>query len=342
MMFIEAKGTYRQIGQKIGQQAKTLINRSLANYERYFLKIVETNFKNGLRLAQKYWMPTKKFIPRSFLMMQGIAVGAQVNFKYVFLINALEEVESEVGRSLKKCTSFVAKSPLGTFLAHNEDWCKFDALNSYVTKIIYPSGLISIGPTYGGQLPVKGLNSAGLAICDDSVSAIDDGVGIPRVCLMREALEARSVNEALRIVDHDQRAGGYHYYIAKGEQIISCETTRTKKICLPSIKHGDKAYALHNNCYLEPSLRTMDTTEEEIIQQELLSQKRGMLILKKTKKFTLPNLQAVLKNHPNVCTHNKAPYDSETINSFIADVKRKEIWIGQGRACKTAYQKYTF
>src|SRR3989344_4507616 len=129
MKYIEAKGSHYQIGQTIGQKTKSLIKRSILNYKKYFKQITETNFNinDGLLIAQKYWASAKKYTPRSWQMMQGIAKGAGINFKYIFLVNAWEEVEHDLDQRVEKCTSLVAKSPDGVFLAHNEDWYKFDA-----------------------------------------------------------------------------------------------------------------------------------------------------------------------------------------------------------------------
>ncbi len=342
MKLIEATGSYFNIGRTIGRETKPLMARSILNYKKYFQQITHHSLKEALRIAKQYWPAAKKYTPESWAMMEGLAAGAGINFELVFLINALEEVEFALGHRVEKCTSLVAKSSAGVFLGHNEDWYKFDAESSYVTKITYPSGIVSIGPNYSCLLPVRGINSAGFALSDDTVIANDEKIGIPRVCLMRNALEATSINEAMKIVTHQERAGCYHYYFAKGQRVVSFETSATRKVTVPLVKEKNREYALHNNCFLHPELCFLDPSKPAEIKAECDIQKRAQNLLKETKKLDLKNLMTIFKTHPGVCNHAKNDYKSGTINSFIADVTKKEIWIGQGRACQTEYHKFTF
>lgn len=342
MKYIEASGSHYEIGKTIGQIMKSSIKRSFLQYKKYFQEMTDISFEAGLRFSKKYWAATKKYTPLSWEMMRGLAQGSKIDFKFIFLLNAFEEVSSELGKKQEKCTSLVAKSAAGVFLAHNEDWYKFDAENSYVAKITYQSGISHLGPNYSGLLPVRGLNSLGFALSDDSLTSTDEKIGIPRVCLMHGVLEARSIVEAAKIINHPERAGGYHYYFAKGNRIVSIETTAEQKAAIPTIKTKAGEFAVHNNCYLNRQLNAFDPSNPKEIALERSYQKQAEIYIRTLPRLNLEEIKEVLRKHPGICTHNREWYRSETINSFIADVAKKEIWIGQGRACRMTYQKYSF
>jgi hypothetical protein len=162
------------------------------------------------------------------------------------------------------------------------------------------------------------------------------------VCLMREALEARTIDEAIKIVSHPKRAGGYHYYFAQNNKIVSVETSAAKIKKLTLVEGNGQEFGLHNNCYLDPELNRLDPSNQVEIKAEKAIQQRGEKLLRQAEKLDLPAIKKILKFHPGICTHQGKIYHSETINSFIADLDNKAIWIGQGRACQTEYQKFSF
>lgn len=68
-------------------------------------------------------------------------------------------------------------------------------------------------PTVVCCLPAVGLNAHGGAQGIGSLTAVDDGVGVPRVLVSRSSLEARNRADAIARAAMPGRAGGYgHVY----------------------------------------------------------------------------------------------------------------------------------
>ena len=48
----------------------------------------------------------------------------------------------------------------------------------------------------------------------------------------------------------------------------------------------------------------------------------------------------MLSKHPGICYHASKLEEPQTVNSFIADVKNREIWIANGNPCNTEFEKF--
>jgi hypothetical protein len=172
--------------------------------------------------------------------LKGMSVGAMVPVLELFAINAFEELEPMLeapeGGLLflqrkegylappkppvtERCSSFAMAVPGSTILAHNEHWLAGDLGNVAVVLDAPDDRPIRIAsPTVVCCLPAVGVNSRGGAQGIGSLTASDDEVGVPRVLVSRNSLEAADRADAIERAGIAARAGGYgHTFAFAGE-----------------------------------------------------------------------------------------------------------------------------
>src|SRR5207344_2288064 len=83
----------------------------------------------------------------------------------------------------ERCSSVAVRTTDGgTLLAHNEHWLAGDAGNVVVLVDRPAGGRVPVAsPTVVCCLPAVGINGHGTAQGIGSLTAVDDGVGVPRV-----------------------------------------------------------------------------------------------------------------------------------------------------------------
>ncbi len=239
---VKAEGDAIARGRTIGRELGDLIDRSLAFYKRYF-------DRRGISSSQLVELLTPFLAAaeaRSFESLRtlnGMAEGATVPFFELFAVNAFEELEplltsmegepsfldSKEGRGphVERCSSFSAIGPTTTLLGHNEQWLAGDVGNVAVVIELPEDRMAAIAsPTIACCLPAVGMNARGGAQGIQSLTASDDGEGIPRVLLSRNTLHAVNREDAIRRATIEGRAGGYgHVFAFKGGDSFLFETS---------------------------------------------------------------------------------------------------------------------
>ena len=167
------------------------------------------------------------------------------------------EKDVSASAAAERCSTFTAVAPGVTLLAHNEQWFAGDAGNIAVVVEHPADGVAVASPTVACCLPAVGMNGHGAAQGIDSLTARDDGVGIPRVLVSRHALEASDREDAARRAGLPGRAGGYgHVFAFAGGDALTIETTAERL----AILDGPGAHANH---YLDSGLRELGAVPAE-------------------------------------------------------------------------------
>src|SRR5947209_9499059 len=143
-------------------------------------------------------------------LLRGMAEGADLPFSAVFLPNAFEELDpagspaavdlpGRSRRGVERCTAVSVAAPGVAMLGHNENWMVGDGETVAVVIEIpsEPGAIATVSPTVAACLSAVGMNAAGGAVGVMSLTAPDDGAGVPRVLVSRHALEARDRADAL-------------------------------------------------------------------------------------------------------------------------------------------------
>ena len=330
MRVVHAEGDAAARGKIIGAELGELIHRSLDFYRGYF---AELGVRNLPRAVAPYRAAAEQSLPEHVALIAAMADAAEVPEAELFAINACEELE-EGAVPAERCSSFTALGPGYTLLAHNEQWFAGDSGNAAVV-VEHPSeGVAIASPTLAACLPAVGMNAHGAAQGIHSLTARDDGIGIPRVLVSRHALDARDRQDAMRRAGITGRAGGYAHLLAfRGGDALTLETSARELAVLDGP-------GPHTNHYVAPDLAAVrdEPGEGSVARLERLTE-----LLADRTPSTPEDAMGLLSDHESspqaICKHADAPGESAIVFSMVCELEAGRMWVAPGCPCETDYEE---
>jgi isopenicillin-N N-acyltransferase like protein len=356
---IHAKGAPSVRGRQIGRDLSDLIQSSIEFYHRY----LDRRGVSSIRLQDlltPYLVAAETRVPEQMDVLKGMSIGALVPVLELFAINAFEELEplleSPEGGLLflqkkegytrapkqpivERCSSVTARTPDGRLLfAHNEHWLAGDAGNVAVVIDEPGGGRAAVAsPTIVCCLPAVGINAHGGMQGIGSLTASDDTVGVPRVLVSRDSLEARTREDAISRAAFDGRAGGYgHVFGFPGGDAFTLETTATR--------HGViEGPGPHTNHYLDPDLAALAPEASEGSRSR---HARLSTLLEQHPPEGPEDLMVMMRDHRSapqaICLHPD-PADGDEASavmfSVVGDVDARRMWVATGNPCENPYEE---
>jgi isopenicillin-N N-acyltransferase-like protein len=179
-----------------------------------------------------------------------------------------------------------------------------------------------------------GINGHGVAQGIGSLTATDDGIGIPRVLVSRHSLEARHRSDAVERASIPGRAGGYgHVFAFPGGDLVTIETTAQRHATLRS--------GLHTNHYEDPELAELapPPSEGSVSRLERL---RELTVERDPR--SAEDLMDMMRDHgsapQSICLHPDAEEGDEAsacVFSMVIDVEARRMWVTSGNPCTQEY-----
>ena len=321
-------------GKQVGVGAADLIHRSLAFYRGY-LERRGLPAEDLPGVLGPYRAAAAAACPDLLREVDGMVEGAGCSWWELFAVNAFEEIEPLLPgpAGLERCSAFVA----GSRLAHNEMWLAGDAGNVVVVMARPEDSPAFASASVACCLPVVGMNAAGLAFAVMSVTARDDCVGIPRVFVSRDVLEATDREDAVRRATPAHRSGGYAYQVAvRGADGFLVETTATRHAVLD----GRPAHANH---YLAPELAEM--AEPPSVGSVARLERTEQLLASRPPRDEREAM-AILSDHDNepaaMCLHadpSEGDDASAVVFSMVCDVESMRMWVSPGYPCTEPFEE---
>jgi hypothetical protein len=355
---VRAEGDPNVRGQQIGRELRDLVNESVDFYHRY-LSRRGVDSQQLQDLLTPHVVASESRFPTFMATLKGMSVGAMVPVLELFAINAFEELEpmleapeggmlflqrkegylSPPGRPrTERCSSFVVTSDGATILAHNEHWLAGDLGNVAVVLDLPDDGPARVAsPTVVCCLPAVGMNSHGAAQGIGSLSASDDGVGVPRVLVSRHSLEAMDRADAIARAGLAGRAGGYAYTFAfAGGEAFAVETTAERLAVL-------EGPAVHTNHYLDAELAPLGPEPSE---GSLARYRRLKTLLEGRQPQSVEGVMDVLRDHGStpqaICLHpdpTEGDEASAVMFSMVAELEQGRMWVAPGNPCESDYEE---
>lgn len=350
---VVARGDGMARGRHVGAELGDLIRNSVDFYHEY-LDRRGVSSRELQELLTPYLAATEHAFPDMIDVLKGMSMGALVPVMELFAINAFEELEplleQQEGKLLflqrkegyvqappERCTSVAIRTPDGgTLHAHNEQWLAGDLGNVAVVIDIPSDGRVPVAsPTIVSCIPAVGVNGHGAAQGIGSLTASDDGVGIPRVLVSRHSLEASDRADAVRRASVAGRAGGYgHVYAFRGGDTLTVETTAERHAVL---EHGGP----HTNHYVDPELAKLAPPPSEGSRSRL---ERVRHLLDQGDPRTPEDLMEVMRDHgsspQSICLHpdpEEGDEASACLFSMVVDVEARRMWVTSGNPCEQDY-----
>ena len=353
MKVVTAGGDAHERGVAIGRGLRDEIAASLDFYHAYFERrgVSSIDLQD---LLTPYMVASEKRTPELVSQMTGMAEGAMVPVFELFAVNAFEELEPLLepvdgaplflerkggapGKSpaADHCTTFAVTNADTTLLGHNEHWL---AQDPYVAVVIEkpddgrPGWLAA--PVNVCCLPASGLNSNGVAMGIQSLSAQDDREGVPRVLVSRHTLEASDVADAAARAGMAGRSGGYGYVVAGRDGQAVIETSATSE----AIAREPRA-CVHTNHYLDPGLAASGRKPSEGSKGRLSAMKEAIM---GTPPATPEDAMGLLRDvdWAYQAGPDDSPDDDEAIvYSFVAELRSGRMWVALGDPKNTPYEE---
>jgi isopenicillin-N N-acyltransferase-like protein len=239
---------------------------------------------------------------------------------------------------VERCSTVTVAVPGTTLLAHNEHWLAGDAGNVAVIVDVPDDGRVPVAsPTIVCCLPAVGMNGFGGAQGIGSLTAVDDGVGIPRVLVSRHSLEARGRDDAIARAALEGRAGGYgHVFAFPGGEAFTVETTAREHRVID-------APGPHMNHYVDPDLAALAPAASEGSKGRYA---RLAELLELRGPTTAEELMDVMRDHEGapqaICLHPD-PADGDEASavmfSVVCDVESRRMWVAVGNPCESDYEE---
>lgn len=352
---VRAQGEGLARGLQIGRELADLIQRSVAFYHRY-LERRGVSSEQLQDLLTPYLVAAETAYPDMMNVLKGMSVGATVPIMELFAINAFEELEplleSPEGELLflqkkegyipkpspQRCSSVTVRTPGGgTLLAHNEHWLAGDMGDVAVVIDHPPDGRVPVAsPTIVCCLPAVGMNAHGLAQGIGSLTASDEGVGVPRVLVSRSSLEARDRQDAVARAAMPGRAGGYgHVFALPAGDCFILETSGRGHRLLDGP-------GPHTNHYASDLARIAPTPAEG----SLARLERLRHLLEECRPATAEELMTIMRDHDStpqaICLHPDQAEGEEAsacLFSMIVDVEARRMWVTPGNPCEHEYRE---
>jgi hypothetical protein len=354
---VRAEGDPQARGQQVGRELRDLLNESVDFYHRYFARRGVSS-EHLQELLTPYLVASETHFPVYTEILKGMSVGAMVPVLELFAINAFEELEPmleapEGGmlflqrkegyvvpptQRTERCSSFAVVTPEATILAHNEHWLAGDAGNVAVVLDIPDERPVRVAsPTIACCLPAVGMNSHGAAQGIASLTASDDGVGVPRVFVSRHSLEAMDRGDAITRAGMPARSGGYgHTFAFAGGDAFMVETTAERLAVLEGTPAHTNHYQDADLAHLGPQPSPGSRARLDRV-RELLAERMPQ---------SVPEVMDVLRDHETdpqaICLHADPEEGDEAdavLFSMVAELESRRMWVAPGNPCQTEYEE---
>jgi isopenicillin-N N-acyltransferase-like protein len=346
-------------GRRYGEKAKSLIDKSVARYQKAFKEASGITWRKALDFSRTFVKRIKEYDETLLEEMKGLAKGSGRAFEEILTINLRTEVLFGLNKfqSEDGCTSFCALSEItregNSILGQNWDYRPFAAETMILLQVNQDKGPDILTLVEAGQLARLGMNSAGLGICTNYIECETDGEnmekGIPTPLIRRRALNQETYHEVVSTIVHTPRSFSGNYLVATAEgegDATNIEATpETVYFLFPKdglivhsnhIKGAGPGYVgsirpgLENSLYRDRRLETLLRKETwKIGPQEIMQSLRDHF------------------GHPySVCRHadQKKPWHDQwqTNASVIMDLTDQVMWVSAGPPCENEYQRCTF
>jgi isopenicillin-N N-acyltransferase-like protein len=353
LRIVRAEGDPLRRGQAIGLELRDEINESIDFYHRYFARR-GVGSERLQELLTPYLVASEARFPALMGVLKGMSVGAMVPVLELFAINAFEELEPMLeapdGELLflqrkegyvqqpptERCSSFSVTTPDVTLLAHNEHWLAGDRANIAVVVDAPDDGHVPVmSPTVVCCLPAVGINGLGTAQGIGSLTANDDGPGIPRVLVSRNSLEAMDRDDALARAELPGRAGGYGHVFTFADGTGTVVETTAKRAAVLEDRH------VHTNHYLSEQLTPIGAEPSD---GSRARHDRLVQLLEQRRPTSVEAVMDILRDHDStpqaICLHPD-PAEGEEASavmfSMVADVRARTLWVAPGNPCETEF-----
>ena len=325
---LRVAGSHRKVGEAIGGAFGMETQAALRARAEWFKPLIDfASSKEGRPIVDKMLAAAREYMGPAVEELEGWAAVSGIEFRELFVLNCKSEIEAFIDSrcGCAGCTTVACVGEDSLLVWHNEDGHKAYEGKMFVLEAEIPGVPRVLGLVYPGIMAGNApwVNSEGIMMTTNYIPSAKVHAGIPRYFTDRMAMEATSVEDAIAIVCHPERAYAFHHVVAdlKTRRAWTVEGNPEK-----TSKREIKGLVLHTNHLL------WDGMKDEPQFQEYIA------------KSSVPRLQSVtryLLNNPgperedvyeaatshagapwSVCRHPKGAATGATLGAALFESKR--------------------
>lgn len=269
---LNLQGTYKEIGKKHGLEGKMEVIKSLETYETLFYEYSQIRWKEARELALKHMKAISKYDQDLIEEMEGVAVGAGVDFEDILALNARSEIalSGQYTNFADGCTAIGVMPPVSAtiIIGQNWDWKSSQSESLLFLEIEQPEKPSIKMVTEGGIIGKIGFNSSGIGVCLNALLTDKKSDQIPIHLGLRSVLNSFTHSEAILKIDKGLMASTANFLIGSADSqngmVINAEVSPIGI----SIEENINGYVVHTNHICSPFIKSHLIDKNDRIQED--------------------------------------------------------------------------
>ncbi len=265
---LELRGAARARGRAHGEAAREMIRALVAEHfaflefsAAYVLRAALSR-EQILRVSDAYLPACERFAPDLVEEVRGIAEASGVPLREIFSLNTFIDIADMVrpetaanyfaSNAIREtsnvkqrhseggCTSFGAMSPAtrdgNVYMGQTFDTkavfepyvCALNIAACHSESLCKESQPRAMVATFAGMVGCAGINEHGVGVVINHLHTRDARPGVPFTFAVRKMLQAKTADDAIKILSRGEPASGIHYLVGDENNLRGVETSATK------------------------------------------------------------------------------------------------------------------
>ena len=339
MKFLDIQAHGHALGRALGQWGQAAVHTLLLPSAAWH----SVQAWKGSTQVQAMQQLTQQHFPHIWAELEGLAEGLGLRVEDTFLWNCRGDVWAMAPDG---CTTvqLPATAQQGARLSHNEDGLPFFQPHCAMVRVQSAAspGSAKLSFAYPGSIlgHTFAVTEAGWGMAVNNIRTRRVGVGVPRMVLVRAALDMTEPQAVVQLLQRHPRAGGFHLSLVQvGEPHITSVEFTNHRVSVQEIV----APSLHANHLLHPAMRHHP---QWITHSSGFRQERGLAMLQACAQagHAVDPLEVLRdQHHLQYPIYRDAPDDSDDENTMAtADMRvcaNGVHWaVYQGRSAVPVFQ----
>jgi isopenicillin-N N-acyltransferase-like protein len=340
-------GTPYEQGKQLGQGAADLIHENLRRATRLRDEIAagrdQADYHAITRANERF---AAREFPELLDELSGIAEGANVDYGELLSLNLNGHIAYVYSAQLA-CTQVLATGPATvdgkTYVGKTRDLSRGPLLQVLLHRQYADGSYLNEIQTAGRMTIPDGINEWG-------VSLSCSGQWSPRVVvdlaradtawlhlnLQPILRQARSADDAVRMIEEQPRASGMHVLVADGQRAVACEVTDTQ---MRTFEAEDGVLVRTNHYFASDLQHLAPTFDENRSSFDRFERACGML-RQRHGSVAMADILTILSDHSapprdSICRHGDGDLESLTCAATIACPEDRTLWAALGPPCES-------
>jgi len=345
---VKISGTPFERGYQLGNLCRREVENTLEVYKLVFKKYASIDEEQAQRIAASFIDMIANYDPEIMDEIDGIAKALGRPLEELVAINARTELMFM--SPSQECTAIAllpeATSDKEIFIGQNWDWIRMLKGSLILLEIEQPKRPTILMLTEAGIVGKIGMNSSGIAVCLNILSAEDAKRGVPIHIVLRGILNAETLGDAIGAILRTGSGGCSHFLIGcKDGESIGMEVGFHDVETLYPVE----GVLTHANHFVGSKIYRKDKGRVRYPDSLLRDHRALKLLWPKRKNLTLQDLEMVLRDHFNyphsICRHADPKIDEleeiVSLVSIIMDLTSGTMYIAEGPPCKHHYISFS-